>query len=133
MSVEDELAVRRVLATYCHRIDGADFVGTAELFTADGSFRFGRATATGHEALARWFEEMQPPPRRGRHIAAEPATRMDGDRAEARSSFLFVRWIDGSLAIEVAGDYVDELVRDEQGWRIRRREVEVLRKGDENG
>jgi hypothetical protein len=131
--LSDELAIRRVLASYCHRIDGADFAGVAQLFSADGSFRFFRSEPTGHEALAAYFAEMQPPHRRGRHIAAEPVVDVDGDRASARSSFLFVRWVDGSLAIEVAGDYVDELVRDGSGWRIRRRDVEVLRKGDDHG
>ena len=124
--IEDELAIGRVLATYCQRVDDGDFAGAAQLFTADGSFDFGGDVSTGQEALVDWLERMQPPHRRGKHISVSPVVDVDGDRAAARSDFLFVRWIKGALTVEMAGVYRDRFVRDARGWLIERRDVEVL-------
>jgi hypothetical protein len=52
---------------------------------------------------------------------------VDGNAATEASDFLFVRWIDGALAIEIAGRYRDDLRRDGDGWRIERRRCDLLR------
>lgn len=128
MTVEAELALRRLLAEYCRRIDDADFVATAALFTEAGSFTFGDETATGRPALVAWFEANQPPHRRGKHLGADPIVDVDpdGDHAEVTSDFVFVRFVKGALAIEVAGRYRDRCVRTGDGWLIERRVCEVL-------
>ena len=97
MTVEDELALQRLLAEYCHRIDRGDFAALAELFTVDGSFAWGDDVATGRAELATWFEGRQPPHRRGKHVSVNPVVDVDGDRADVVSDYLFVRWIKGAL------------------------------------
>jgi hypothetical protein len=126
-SEADRSAIERVLATYCHRVDDADFEGAGELFTADGTFSFGADVATGPSGVADWLSTMQPPARRGKHLTANVVIDVDGDAATAASDFLFVRWVDGSLAIEIAGRYRDDLRRDGEGWRFERRRCDLLR------
>ena len=126
MTVEDELALQRLLAEYCQRIDGADFTATAALFTEDGSFTFGDETATGRSAVAEWWEANQPPHRRGKHLSVNPIVDVDGDRADVSSDFAFVRFIKGVLTVEVAGRYVDRCVRVDGSWLIEQRVCEVL-------
>jgi hypothetical protein len=93
VTVEDELALQRLLAEYCHRIDRGDFTSVAELFTVDGSFTWGDDVPTGRAELAAWFESRQPPHRRGKHASINPIVDIDGDRADVVSDYLFVRWI----------------------------------------
>src|SRR5688572_3186831 len=45
--VAAELAIRRVLAAYCHRCDDGDLDGVVDLFAADGVFASGAAVARG--------------------------------------------------------------------------------------
>ena len=126
MTVEDELALQRLLAEYCHRIDRGDFTALAELFTVDGSFAWGDDVPTGRADLATWFEGRQPPHRRGKHVSVNPVVDIDGDRADVVSDYLFVRWIKGALTIETAGRYVDRCARVDGRWLIERRDAEML-------
>jgi len=126
VTVEDDLALRRLIAEYCQLIDDGEFTRLAELFTPDGCFAFEAEAPTGHEALARWFEQRQPVHRRGRHVSVNPIIDVDGDRARVASDFLFVRWIKGTLTIEMAGRYVDRCVRSDGRWSIERRDVEIV-------
>ena len=88
----DGVAVERVLGTYCHRVDDADFDGAGALFTANGTFAFGGEVAAGPDGVARWLRSMQPPERRGKHITANVVVDVDGDAASALSDFMFVRF-----------------------------------------
>lgn len=63
--VTDDLAIRRVLARYCHVVDDGRFDELADLFVADGTFSFGRLRAVGRDGLRAWFTEFQPPDLRG--------------------------------------------------------------------
>jgi len=126
VTVDDDLAIRRLLAEYCRHVDDARFAAAAALFTTDGAFVMGDDQPTGRHELASWWEAQQPPHRRGRHISGEPIVDVDGDRATVSSDFLFVRWIRGVLTLELAGRYHDRCVRGDDGWRIERRVVELL-------
>jgi ketosteroid isomerase-like protein len=126
----DGLAINRVLSEYCHRVDAGDFDGVAMLFTADGSFALGAHVASGPPAVSDWLRQMQPPERRGTHMTANVLVDVDGDCAVARSTFTFVRWIDGALVIETAGRYHDDLRREGGQWRFAHRRCELLRRHD---
>jgi uncharacterized protein (TIGR02246 family) len=125
--VEDELAIRRVLAAYCHRIDDGDLGAVADLFTTDGCFAFGRQEASGRAALVAWFEENHPPERRGKHMSVNPVIEIDADAATVESDFAFVRWIDGALTTEAVGRYRDTFARIDGRWRIERRDVAMMK------
>jgi hypothetical protein len=51
---------------------------------------------------------------------------VDGDAARAATDYLFVRPGGEGLAIMAAGRYLDELVRDDAGWRFRVRTITML-------
>ena len=120
---DDRRAIARLLAEYCHLCDDGDFDALVDRFTIDGSFvLFGQET-TGREALRRWYEEMQRPERRGKHITGNMVVDVHGDRATAASDFVFVARVDGRLAPLMAGRYVDELHRHGGRWLIGRREA----------
>jgi hypothetical protein len=127
LNAEDERGVLRTIAEYCRLLDDGDLVRLAGLFTPDGTFAFGRTSATGRDALVQWFEQNHPPPRRGKHITANSIVDGDDERATAVSDFLFVRRIDGNLTIEAAGRYVDVFVRSNGRWLIERRDAQLMR------
>jgi 3-phenylpropionate/cinnamic acid dioxygenase small subunit len=126
-AVVDELLVGHVLARYCHLVDDGRFDELVELFTADGTFAFGDLAATGRWELRSWFEAMQPPELRGKHLTTNVIVDVDGDEAVAVSDFVFFAFRERRLVPMVAGRYRDELTRVDGGWRIRRRDSEQLR------
>ena len=123
----DELQISRVLARYCHLIDDGRFDDVVALFTADGSFAFGDLAATGHAELRSWFEQMQPPELRGKHLTTNVVVEVDGDEAVVVSDFVFFAFRERRLVPMVAGRYRDELTRVDGGWLIRRRDSEQVR------
>ena len=125
--VADELAIRRLLATYCHSCDDGRFAELLELFAADASFVHGDTTCTGHAALRGFFEERQgKAEQRGRHLTANMVLDVHGDRAHALSDFVYLNSVEGTVTIARAGRYRDELIRMNDGqWRFVRREVEI--------
>jgi uncharacterized protein (TIGR02246 family) len=129
--VEDELAIRRLLASYCQLCDDGDFEGVAALFAPGATFSFLDDAATGHDAIARWLEAAQPPSRRGKHLTANVIIELgvdgDGDRARAVSDYVVVRFIRGALTPWLAGRYHDELQRIDGRWRFTRRAVDLMK------
>jgi ketosteroid isomerase-like protein len=125
--IHDELGIRRTLAAYCHHCDDGDFTSLAELFTPEGAFVYRGEAASGRAALARRFEAAQRErSARGKHLTLNTIVEVDGDRAQARSDFLFLRFVDGALTPAVVGRYEDDLLRVEGQWLIERRECEPL-------
>jgi 3-phenylpropionate/cinnamic acid dioxygenase small subunit len=127
-ALADELAIRQTLAIYCHHCDDAKFDELVDQFTSDGSFSYQGEVMRGHEQLRAWFEDKQPPDRRGKHLTTNSVVDIDGDRAYAKSDFVFLRLPEGSTnpVIAVAGRYHDELHRIGDRWLIDRREVQVM-------
>jgi 3-phenylpropionate/cinnamic acid dioxygenase small subunit len=124
--VANELAIRQLLATYCHHCDDGRFAELLQLFAPDGCFVRGATTITGHAALRAFFEDRQGrPEQRGRHLTVNTVVELDAGRARALSDFVHFRFVDGRITPAVAGRYRDELVRMDDGrWRFARREVE---------
>jgi ketosteroid isomerase-like protein len=125
-ALHDELAIRRTLAIYCHHCDDGDFAELVDQFTPDGSFAYLGEVVTGLEHLRAWFENRQPPERRGKHLTTNTVIDVDGDRAHAVSDFVFLRLLDGSPSPAIAGRYRDELHCINGRWLIYRREVHVM-------
>jgi hypothetical protein len=122
--VAGELAIRRVLATYCHRCDDGDLGAVVELFTADGVFATAGVEARGHDAIHAFFLERQGrPDQRGRHLTVNSDVDVDGSRATVVSDFVFLRHVDGVAVPAIVGRYHDALVRVEGTWRFARRDV----------
>lgn len=124
--IADELAVRELLAAYCHRVDDGLFDALVELFTPDGAFVRGKRAYEGRAALLAFFGARQgTPEQRGRHLTLNPEIAIDGRRARVLADFLYLRMIDGKITPVITGRYRDELVRGDDGrWRFARRVVE---------
>jgi hypothetical protein len=129
-ALADELAIKRLLAEYCHRVDDGRLDELAQLFTIDGEFVFGSLSARGRGEVTGWFERFHPPAERGKHLTTNVVVELDaadGDRASARSDFAFLGFRDGQLTPTLAGRYDDELQRVDGRWLIGRRDASQLR------
>lgn len=56
--VETDLAVRWLIARYCHLIDDRDFDAAASLFTEDARFRVLDQDLTGRSAIRSWMDSI---------------------------------------------------------------------------
>jgi uncharacterized protein (TIGR02246 family) len=121
-----ELAIRRVLAEYCQLCDDGDFDALAERFTSDGSLDFAGRTSAGRPALVAFFERLQPPALRGKHLTTNSIITVEGNAAMATSDFVFLRIIDGTLRPMFSGRYADVLKREAGRWRIAHRAITTL-------
>ena len=124
----DDIAIRRTLAEYCHFCDAGDFEALLDVFVPEAEIVYGSRVDRGRSGLLSFFRDLQGrPEQRGRHLTLNSVVDVAGDRASVRSDFLFVRFEDGRLIPAVVGSYRDTLVRDEDRWRIERREVIPLK------
>jgi hypothetical protein len=55
VAVETDLAVRRLLARYCHLVDDGDLDAAAALFTEDARLRTGDEDYSGRDAIKAWL------------------------------------------------------------------------------
>ncbi|MGE0387400.1 MAG: nuclear transport factor 2 family protein [Gammaproteobacteria bacterium] len=123
-SVQDDLDVRRLLATYCHLCDDGLFDAVVALFTPDGSLAYGAYLAEGAAAIRAFFQDFQgDPEKRGKHLTMNTVVEVEGERGRAQSDVLFVRFFGGVLAPYVAARYRDDLLRVDGQWRFARREI----------
>ncbi len=58
VAVETDLAVRRLIARYCHLVDDRDFDAAAALFTDDARFRLLDQDILGRDAIRAWFDTI---------------------------------------------------------------------------
>lgn len=122
-----ELAIRQVVAEYCHLVDDGRLVDLVQLFTDDGTFSFGRLSAYGRAEVRSWFEQYQPPELRGKHLTTNTVVQVKGDRATAVSDFAFLVFQEGQLVSQIAGRYHDEFRQVDRRWLIQSREAVALR------
>jgi hypothetical protein len=55
---DTDLAIRRILARYCHLVDDHDFDATADLFTDDARLRLAGETFEGRGAIRTWLDSV---------------------------------------------------------------------------
>ena len=129
---EDKLAVIELLYRYAELIDAGDFDGVGRLL---GRGRFmGVAGAEGIAGLfartTRRFPEHGKTPRT-RHLVLNPVVEVDGDVAQAGSTFCVVQATD-TVALQpiVVGRYRDSFARDQAGWYFTDRHVDIEMLGD---
>lgn len=58
VALETDLAVRRLVARYCHLVDDRDFDAAVELFTEDARFRIADTDLQGHRAIRDWLDTI---------------------------------------------------------------------------
>jgi len=125
--MEDREAVQMLFMRYRQCLDEKDFSGYAALFAKDGEFVAAGGTAKGRAGIEELVDGM-----RGNlltavagddlHIVVNPEISVDGDRATARSTWIYVvRGDDGDPTLCKVGHYEDTLIREESEWRFARR------------
>jgi len=127
--LEDEAAIRRLLAAYIELVDSQDFARYADLFTADGELIFGENLLRGRTAIRARMEEGARSSQGSAlvgasHLLTDVDLDLRGDEATARARWtLLTRGADGRPVVSAAGHYRDLLVRESGGWRFERRVV----------
>lgn len=123
------LAILETLSRYAWCYDTRDLDSMRACFTADGVFH---ATLAGHEgwgpfegreAVVGWLADvMRTQNDQRRHCISNVVFReLDEARAVVDSYLVLTAVEDGALRVVCTGTYRDELVREDDVWRIRRK------------
>lgn len=126
VSPSDWIEIRELTARFNRAIDDGDAAAFADTFTADGSLEFngGAFSRRGREALTEFAGESA---YGNVHITTDAIIEVDGDRARQRCTVLLAwrRKDRTKVLFQLTGRYDDELERLPQGWRFKRRLVEL--------
>jgi len=124
----DRQEISDLLIEYCRALDLMDLPAIARVFTEDCEVEYGpedRLRSRGAAGVAKSLERMWRWARTSHHLSNIQIAFEGSDRARAVSYVL--AWHerpDGSTAT-VMGQYHDELMRGQNGWRIARRRMEM--------
>ncbi|KKW62587.1 nuclear transport factor 2 family protein [Mycolicibacterium elephantis] len=133
----DKLAVTELLYRYAELIDAGDFDGVGRLLARATFGGSGPQGVSGAENIAKLFasttrrypEHGNTP--RTRHLVLNPIVEVDGDTAQARSTFCVVQNTETvPLQPIVVGRYFDRFTCDDAGWHFTERRVDVEMVGD---
>ena len=119
METSDLAAILGLLADYCATLDEQRWDDHVALWCEEGCLHvFGR----DFEGRAKIRDFMRGA-HQGKHLTGVPRVRIEGDRAQSVSDFVFFRA--GGFTLNSAGVYRDRLVRGPDGWQFERREIEI--------
>jgi hypothetical protein len=124
--LSDRLEIQDLITAYSYAVDFRQFEDLDDIFSADGELDL---TATGGIAgplseVKQWLGTVLPNFAAHQHLVATSQVVVDADTATARSICHnpMVLDADGKQSLLVVGLwYLDEFVRTEAGWRIRKR------------
>lgn len=125
--LEDREEIRRLIIRYGEYLDARDYAGYASLFASNGKWTGGFGSATGPAEIQAMLEKNLGKPEPGFvnksnfHLVTTEVVDVNGDKATARSRYLFVTGADNKPVPALAGRYVDEFVRENGAWKIFRR------------
>ncbi len=129
--LSDRLEINDLFVRYAYCIDTGDFDGLDDVFSADAVIDY---TATGGPRgtlpeIKEFLTKAMALFRSSQHMISNSAVVLNGDTAEARTMChnpmeLRVPAGTPSQVLFCGFWYLDELVRTEGGWRIRRRSEE---------
>ena len=126
--LEDESAIRRILIEYGAYLDAKDYVHYAALFARDGEWIGGFGRFKGPAAIQAMLEDKLGKPEPGYinktsyHLMSNPIITIAGDTAHATSKYLFMtKSADDKPVPTLAGRYVDDFVREDGVWKVKRR------------
>ena len=123
LSMEDQLAIRQLVARYNHAIDSGDARAYADTFTDDGVLDAGDLVLSGRDALYAFADSFSVTVWAPRHIASNLVIEGDGERAELRA-YVQLYGLDGvppRQEVRASGIYTDTLVKEGGSWRFVRR------------
>ena len=121
--IEDESAIQKLLLEYGRTLDARDFAAYAALFAPEGQWKGAMGTLKGpkdiQESMQRIFAAATDIPKGSNfHVMSNFLIDVQGDRATAKSMFVFYRMEGSKPVAEVAGRYEDVLVRTGGRWKF---------------
>jgi hypothetical protein len=125
--ISDRLEIQDLLARYCDAVDRHDWDAFERIFTPDAFIDYSAmGGSSGDLATTKAFlaETAAPLFPSWQHMVGQTVLDIDGDRARARTlchNPMILRDGDDPHLILCGLWYRDELVRTEDGWRIRSR------------
>jgi ketosteroid isomerase-like protein len=133
-SLEDQLAIYRVLATWGPAADTANGAAAASIWTDDAVLETERHRVEGGAAIGSHLEsdgQHQLVAQGCAHVQGLPLVQLDGDRAVATNyGRVYLHGDDGYEVWRVSVNRW-ELRRTDEGWRASRRVVHVIDGGPE--
>lgn len=127
--LEDLEAIRRLFMEYRRTLDGKDFEAYCRLFTQDGEFVANGQRYRGREAIHAMLIGMLGGAlgaERGEdfHLVANPIVEVDGDRATADLTWVYVVRGEGDRpVVRMIGHYHDVLRREAGEWKFELRDA----------
>jgi 3-phenylpropionate/cinnamic acid dioxygenase small subunit len=125
--IEDRIAIERLLIDYGRTLDNRDFAAYSKLFATNGEWKGTLGSYRGPAAIQAAMEKVftqaaaDIPKGRNFHVMSNFSIDLQGDRATAKSTFIFYK-MEGSIpAAAVAGRYEDILIRENGAWRFLQR------------
>ncbi len=124
----DDLAVRNLVAALSRTADGDDVEAYLALFAPDARWELPDGVRTGHDDIRAGSLERRAagtigPGTHTRHVVGTTVVRLDGDRATAESTWMFLADTDATPRIARVGTYADEFVRQDGRWLLSRRVI----------
>ena len=116
----DESAIRRLLADYCHLLDAGRFDEWIALFDEDVVFVVMGNRLRGRDYVRSFIEPTQQENDRGRHMLSEPVIEIDGATARVATDYVFVSRANTILS---TGRYLDVMRRAPDRWCFASREI----------
>lgn len=117
---DDESAIRRLLADYCHLLDDGRFDEWIALFDEDVVFVVMGNRLRGRDDVRSFIEPAQQEDARGQHMLGEPVIEVDGDTARVATDYVFVSRANTILS---TGRYLDVMRRAQDRWCFVSREI----------
>jgi ketosteroid isomerase-like protein len=124
----DRLAIARVLAEFCARVDEYDIAGLNAVFTEDCEVDYGPGRGgpkSGRAAVTARIAEGQAQFLQTHHQLGQSIVDLDVDTARAVTYVTAWHRERDETVSEVRLRYLDDLRRTDEGWRIARRHVQA--------
>jgi 3-phenylpropionate/cinnamic acid dioxygenase small subunit len=127
--LEDQKAIERLLLEYGRTLDHRDFAAYSQLFSLEGEWKGALGTFRGPAAIKAAMEKSftsaaalaDIPKGSNFHVMSNFIIDVQGDRASARSMFIFYKIEKSTPNAVVAGRYEDLLIRENGVWRFLQR------------
>jgi hypothetical protein len=118
--IEDVIELQQLLAKYGVAMTQGDVVRTMEVFTEDGTY-----SAFGDVYKLADFPALVDAAPKGLFLVGPPVLNIDGDTATGEQTLLMM---DQTTHDERIGWYSDTYVKTTDGWRIKTRKMNFLRR-----
>ena len=125
--MEDQAAIERLLVDYGRTLDNRDFAAYSALFATNGEWKGAQGSYKGPAAIRTAMEKIfteaaaDIPKGKNFHVMSNFSIDIKGDRATARSTFIFYKMEGSKPEAAVAGRYEDVLIRENGAWRFLQR------------